>query len=667
MARLSNCCALVLLICTLAACDSSSADRRVLAPVGGSGSGSGSGGGGSGTGTTPPTTPVSNPGTGTPAVNSVPVALPDVATVQLNSSGSPVNVLANDVDANGDALRITAAGFTLSVPPTAGGSIVPAADGLTLRYTPPAGYVGVQTVSYTISDGQGGTASSTAVITVTPLAIPPVALADAFTLMTGAAPVQLDVLANDLDNAGGGLTLLSVASTLSVPPGNGGTVSITNNRVQYQPRAGFTGVDTLLYTLRDANGATTSATVLITVLPLAAPPVAIADVAIIAADTTVDLDVLGNDIDLAGGGLQLTSVTVTASAPPANGSFTVVSGRVRYTPPSASFFGTQTATYVITDSNGMTSMGLITLVVTPNIPPLPPVAFPDTALLSGGTTTALLDVLANDIDTAAGGLTVSAVSVAVTAPMDAGITASSTGSKVQLNVTAGYVGIITLSYTVRDANGSTSSAAVVVTVQPAALPPAPPVTVPDVFTTVQDSAAASIDVLANDVDPAGGGLALTAATVMTSAPTATHMVSVAGNQVRFAPAAGFVGAVTVSYGVVDANGSTATGTLAIVITAKPPTLPPVALPDTATVSSSAGIASIGVVANDIDTNGGGLTVSAASITLAVPTGAGTVAFSAGNVLYTPSAAYAGLVTVSYTVTDSVAQTASGTLVITVAP
>lgn len=672
--------AAVLAAGTLSGCDSTAADKAGLVPVGspgptpGTGSGSGTGttgstGASNGGGGTVPVTGVPNTGT-TPAVNSVPTAVADVAVVQLNSTGNPVNVLVNDLDPNGDALKITDARFTLSVPPTEDGTVAPSADGLTLRYTPPKGFIGTQTVSYSISDGRGGVASALAVITVSPLPIPPVAVADAFTLMTDAAAVQLDVLANDLDGAGGGLTLVSVASVVTVPPNNGGTVSVVNNRAQYQPRPGFNGVETLLYTLRDANGATTSATVVITVLPVAAPPIAVLDAATIALNTSVDLDVLANDVDLAGGGLTLTAVSSVASVPPmSNGGFSVVANRVRYTPPSATFVGTQTATYTLTDINGSTATGLITLVITPTVPPVPPVAVPDAATLVGGSTSANLDVLANDLDPAGGGLTVTAAAVATSVPMATGISAATNGSAVQLSLPASYVGIITLTYTVRDANGSTATAAVVVTVQPAALPPTPPVLVPDTFTTMQDAAASRIGVLANDVDPAAGGLTLTAATVTASVPPgATHTVSLAGNQVSFTPATGFAGVVTVGYSVRDANGTVATtGVLTVVVTARPVTVPPVTVPDAATVAASAGPASIGVLANDVDTNGGGLTLTATSITTAVPAGAGTVEVSANAVRYTPTLAYTGLVTVGYTVTDSIGQTATGTLLITVVP
>ena len=60
---------------------------------------------------------------------------------------------------------------------------------------------------------------------------------------------------------------------------------------------------------------------------------------------------------------------------------------------------------------------------------------------------------------------------------------------------------------------------------------------PDLATVLQDSSATTIDVLANDVDPAAGGLTLSAASTLLSLPVATHTIAIVGNQLQFTPAA----------------------------------------------------------------------------------------------------------------------------------
>jgi hypothetical protein len=81
-------------------------------------------------------------------VNDPPVAVDDAATSPL---GAPVliAVLANDSDADGDALSIASVGATLY-----GGTL---AVETAITYTPPANFRGTDEFTYTVSDGHGGT------------------------------------------------------------------------------------------------------------------------------------------------------------------------------------------------------------------------------------------------------------------------------------------------------------------------------------------------------------------------------------------------------------------------------------------------------------------------------------------------------------------------------
>jgi hypothetical protein len=92
-------------------------------------------------------------------VNDEPVANPDIATTAPNRT-VVVDVLANDMDADGDLLAVAAVwGGSLGTP-----AVGP--DGRTVVYTPVAGWCGSDTVSYSVTDGHGGVASSTVAITV---------------------------------------------------------------------------------------------------------------------------------------------------------------------------------------------------------------------------------------------------------------------------------------------------------------------------------------------------------------------------------------------------------------------------------------------------------------------------------------------------------------------
>ena len=106
------------------------------------------------------------------AVNDAPVAKDDSAQTNEDTSVT-VNVLGNDGDADGDKLTVTGA--------SAGhGTVVVNADG-TLTYTPNANYSGGDTITYSVSDGKGGSDSATVDVTVTPDNDGPVAQNDSVT------------------------------------------------------------------------------------------------------------------------------------------------------------------------------------------------------------------------------------------------------------------------------------------------------------------------------------------------------------------------------------------------------------------------------------------------------------------------------------------------------
>src|SRR5207249_8848348 len=92
-------------------------------------------------------------------LNDAPVARDDTATTPENT---PVTIapLANDSDVNGDLLTLTDAVTTNGTV-----SIV----GTNLLFTPATNFIGTATITYTISDGKGGTASALVTVSVTPL------------------------------------------------------------------------------------------------------------------------------------------------------------------------------------------------------------------------------------------------------------------------------------------------------------------------------------------------------------------------------------------------------------------------------------------------------------------------------------------------------------------
>ena len=90
--------------------------------------------------------------------------------------------------------------------------------------------------------------------------IPPFqAIDDAYTLNEDSAVQALDVTANDLNSVPGGLTITDVG------PAALGTVAISGGDLLYTPYANTNGVDTLTYTIENANDDTDTGTVVVTV------------------------------------------------------------------------------------------------------------------------------------------------------------------------------------------------------------------------------------------------------------------------------------------------------------------------------------------------------------------------------------------------------------------
>ena len=73
-------------------------------------------------------------------------------------------MLSNDTDVDGDTLSVTGAMAT-------NGSVTINPDG-TLNYTPNANFNGTDTISYDISDGNGGVATGTLTITPSTITLP---------------------------------------------------------------------------------------------------------------------------------------------------------------------------------------------------------------------------------------------------------------------------------------------------------------------------------------------------------------------------------------------------------------------------------------------------------------------------------------------------------------
>lgn len=152
-------------------------------------------------------------------------------------------VLGNDSDQDGDALTVGLYSVAQH------GTIDVAEDG-GFTYTPDAGFVGTEHISYSVSDG---VASSSAILSihVAPAGAPlaPSALGDHYTAMSGAlldVPAP-GVLGNDLAPSG-------PVAVVGHEPAEHGTIEIDpDGSLRYTSDPGYTGVDTVRYTISDGE------------------------------------------------------------------------------------------------------------------------------------------------------------------------------------------------------------------------------------------------------------------------------------------------------------------------------------------------------------------------------------------------------------------------------
>lgn len=184
-------------------------------------------------------------------VNDAPTATEDEASTDEDTSVE-IDVLLNDTDIDGDALNVSA----VSTPDH--GTTEVTAQG-TIRYTPDANFHGTDSFTYTISDGNGKTATATVVLSVAPINDPPTPHDDTVETNQDTA-VTISVLANDSDIDGNPLTI-----TATTDPAHGTLQVNDDGTITYTPDALVTGTDSFTYTIGDGLGAEGTATVYVTI------------------------------------------------------------------------------------------------------------------------------------------------------------------------------------------------------------------------------------------------------------------------------------------------------------------------------------------------------------------------------------------------------------------
>ena len=492
-----------------------------------------------------------------------------------------------------------------------------------------AGSPGTYTAGIRVSDGNGGTDTTTLTITVGgPSAnTPPVAGDDTRTTPED-TPAEIAVLANDSDVD---LDTLTVTGWTN---GSFGSVSCTTTRCTYTPSPNASGTDSFTYSIADGSGGTDTAVVTVTVTPVNDAPVAVNDMRTAAEDTALTMTALrNNDSDVDGDPLSISAWTQ-----PSHGSVVCTPTACTYTP-GPDYYGPDSFTYTITDGS-LTSTATVALTVTPVNDA--PVAIAD-ARATPEDTPVTVNVVGNDTDTEGNALTIVSHTPAASGTVSCGTTTCTYAPGPDFN------GSDSFTYTVSDGAGGTATATVTITVT--AVNDAP-VAVGDPRATAEDTGLV-VTVLANDTDVDGDPLSITSWT----AP-AHGTVTCGLTTCTYAPEANYFGPDSFTYTITDGAGGAATGTVTLNVTAVNDA--PVAFDDTTSTAEDNAV-TVAVTGNDTDTEGTTLAVESWT-----PAAHGIVTCAGATCTYTPDANYHGADSFTYTVTDG-GLSSTATVTITVTP
>jgi len=417
-------------------------------------------------------------------------------------------------------------------------------------------------------------------------------------------------------------------TTITLPSGS--TVEINEDGTYtYTPADGFTGTESIPYTIDDGMGGTDTATLYLSVFDL--PPQAEDDINTTTVDTPVTGDIMTNDSSepndtLTVGDGSGNPITGPLTLPTDQGGSIEISpdGTYEYTP-APGFVGSDSVTLEVCDEAGNCVTEVLDVTVVEPAQNTPPIAENDnfeTFSDPAAPATLSSDVFGNDGDPDADVIMVSEIDGQPVVPGTPITITTANGGTVTINddgtfdytPAPGFIGTDTFDYTIVDPSGESDTATVSIDVQPDPDPASndDPDANDDGAITPKNTPFNG-NALDNDTDPNGDALTVTeidGQPVVPGTPTTITLPSGSTVEINddgsytYTPANDFVGTESVVYTVDDGMGGTDTATIVLSTFDNPPE----AEDDFITTESGQPVDG-NLTVNDSDPNGDDLTVA----------------------------------------------------------
>ncbi|MBP6618617.1 MAG: cadherin-like domain-containing protein, partial [Leadbetterella sp.] len=198
-----------------------------------------------------------------------PVANVDLSTTPLNTA-TTLATLSNDQSGN-PGVALVPGSVTVTDAPASGTTSVNATTGA-ITYTPNTGFVGTDTLTYSVTDANGNVSTAKQIITVLPAgAANTTTSSDDYATTPANTAVTGNAITNDKDPNGDAQTVVPQTTTIA---GKGTLTLLADGSYTFTPVAGFSGPVEFPYTTADNNASpdSSNATIHIIVQPVVPAP-----------------------------------------------------------------------------------------------------------------------------------------------------------------------------------------------------------------------------------------------------------------------------------------------------------------------------------------------------------------------------------------------------------